>query len=413
MGLQSLIHQANLSSRRNLYIAVTLPAIGFLAAKLIVNLLSTASFTGVPTRASIYQAPPQRLLVEEDNVPYPADALPGGRNVDTPYGNTRVYEWGPEDGRRVLFVHGISTPCIALARMAHQLVRTGCRVMLFDLYGRGYSDAPDPNVYRQDINLFSLQILSVLASSKQNWMKGFTMVGYSLGGGIAAAFTSYYPHLVESLVLIAPGGLLRPTRISLSSKLLYSGILPDRLVNHIVKSKLQAGENRPNVPKMKSVKIKLDVADAAAEELPDENAAHAADSCSPIFEDRPTVSPATAVAWQTEVHNGFIPAFVSSIEWAPIHDGHDRWRMIAERCECRRNNAHGDSIPTGLKEGRILMILSTSDVVVSIDEIEDDATTALGSQNLLTVKLPGGHDLPITNSEGCARAMLDFWASAV
>lgn len=43
----------------------------------------------------------------------------------------RVYEWGPEDGHKVLLVHGITTPCIALGAVAHGLVDNGCRVMLF------------------------------------------------------------------------------------------------------------------------------------------------------------------------------------------------------------------------------------------------------------------------------------------
>lgn len=68
---------------------------------------------------------------EASALDYPPDALPGGRYVDSPYGIIRVYEWGPEDGRKVLFVHGITTPCIALGALAQGLVDKGCRVMLF------------------------------------------------------------------------------------------------------------------------------------------------------------------------------------------------------------------------------------------------------------------------------------------
>jgi pimeloyl-ACP methyl ester carboxylesterase len=60
------------------------------------------------------------------------------------------------------------------------------------------------------------------------------MIGYSLGGGIAASFTSYFPNLVESLVLIAPAGLMRSTRIHWTSKLLYGGFLPRKLVEYLV-----------------------------------------------------------------------------------------------------------------------------------------------------------------------------------
>jgi hypothetical protein len=51
--------------------------------------------------------------------------------VESPYGTLQVYEWGPEDGRKVLFIPGISTPCIAFKGMAERLVNAGYRVMLF------------------------------------------------------------------------------------------------------------------------------------------------------------------------------------------------------------------------------------------------------------------------------------------
>jgi len=78
---------------------------------------------------------PKLSAEEASNLPYPPDVLPGARDVTTPYGTIRVYEWGPQDGRKVLLVHGISTPCIALAGVAERLVEKGCRVMLFGEYG--------------------------------------------------------------------------------------------------------------------------------------------------------------------------------------------------------------------------------------------------------------------------------------
>lgn len=74
---------------------------------------------------------PQLSKEDIKNLPYPPDALPGARDIDSPYGRIRLYEWGPEGGPRVLLIHGISTPSIALGRLAHKLVENGCRVMLF------------------------------------------------------------------------------------------------------------------------------------------------------------------------------------------------------------------------------------------------------------------------------------------
>lgn len=42
-----------------------------------------------------------------------------------------MYEFGPEDGPKVIHVHGITTSSITLGRIANGLVDRGCRVMLF------------------------------------------------------------------------------------------------------------------------------------------------------------------------------------------------------------------------------------------------------------------------------------------
>ena len=62
---------------------------------------------------------------------YPIDAFPGSRQFKTVYGTIHVFEWGPEDGEKVLLVHGLGTPCIALGDMAKELVRKGYRVMIY------------------------------------------------------------------------------------------------------------------------------------------------------------------------------------------------------------------------------------------------------------------------------------------
>lgn len=88
------------------------------------------------TTPKIISSPTKSLLptltaAEIDDLPYPPDILPGGRHVQSPYGTMRVYEWGPEQGKKVLLIHGISTPCIALGGIAHGLVEKGCRVMIY------------------------------------------------------------------------------------------------------------------------------------------------------------------------------------------------------------------------------------------------------------------------------------------
>lgn len=386
-----------------------------LCAYILARTILTVSRAKLPKGPRIYQSPLQDTLsssTDPDSLPYPPDALPGARDVSSPYGRIRVYEWGPATGRKVLFIHGISTPCIAFASLAQHLVDRGCRVLLFDLFGRGYSDAPEPRRYRQDMGLWTAQILTVLASSPLNWTTAeerFTLVGYSMGGGIGASFTSYFPHLVGSLVLIAPGGLLRHTRIATSSKLLYSGLLPSRVVDYFVARRLRG--NKPYTPPSQT---KSTVSDAAASEVPG-HPALAPDSDAPIFSDRPAVSIADAVAWQVDTHPGFLASFISSIRYAPVSDEHERWTIVGDRCRARRGAASSvDSgeLP-GLDEKKVLVLLGKDDSVIVADEIEEDATRVLGKDNVDVVRLEGGHDVPVVNAKGCCEEIVRFWGDSV
>ncbi|KAI9874324.1 MAG: hypothetical protein M1830_009881, partial [Pleopsidium flavum] len=61
---------------------------------------------------------------------YPPNILPGARDVSTPYGVMRCYEWGPEGGRKVVMVHGDTTPGPMLGPIARALVKRGCRILI-------------------------------------------------------------------------------------------------------------------------------------------------------------------------------------------------------------------------------------------------------------------------------------------
>jgi hypothetical protein len=111
------------------YVLIGAASLGTL---LVVGTVSSALRSNKPKPIASPKDAVQGLSAEElTTLPYPLDALPGARDVDSPWGSIRVYEWGPEDGEKVLLIHGISTPSIALADLAHKLVGRGCRVMLF------------------------------------------------------------------------------------------------------------------------------------------------------------------------------------------------------------------------------------------------------------------------------------------
>ncbi len=274
---------------------------------------------------------------------YPPDVLPGARDVETPYGTIKVFEWGPEDGEKVLLMHGISTPCLCQSDLAEELVSQGHRVMLFDYFGRGYSDSPDDIPF--DMRLYTSQILLVLASSPLPWTgnNAFHLMGYSLGGAIAASFASYFPHLLRSLTLIAGGGLIRPYHVSWKSKLIYSqGLLPEWFLQRLVKARLTAPASRANGAQAvvtegttESEFITLDPGALEAQkeshkqkhENSDVNGGDAFDNAV-LSRHRPGITVSQVMAWQIRHHQGYIPAFMSSIRHAPIYEQQEDWLRL-------------------------------------------------------------------------------------
>ncbi|KAF9878482.1 hypothetical protein CkaCkLH20_03974 [Colletotrichum karsti] len=331
--------------------------------------------------------------------PYPPDALPGARDVATPYGNLRVYEWGPEDGERVLLLHGIGTPCLALGGTAGEFVQRGWRVMTFDFFGRGYSDAPTDLPY--DSRLYTTQILLALASSPLRGWTGndaFHLLGYSLGGAVAASFASSSPHLVKSLTLIAPGGLIRSAaHVGWRSRLLYnSDLLPEFLRRFLVSRRLHPAPSRKgDVPEKETV-------DDA------ENAAAAAD-----WDGLQLVGGARigdVVAWQLGCHPGYVRSYMSTIRHAPIYDRADEeWKALAGVLEARRREGGGEGGPPGLRKGRVLFVLGERDEIVVPGETVWDARRVLGEDAVEVLVLKGGHEVGVTKGKEIVGGVLAAW----
>ena len=133
--------------------------------------------------------------------PPPRDRAPG-QFADLPQGRT-YYRWsGPEDGPVAVCVHGLSTPSYVFAATERSLADLGYRVLTYDLYGRGYSARPTA---AQSSSFFLRQLRALLAD--QDVGGPVTLVGYSMGAAIAAAFAAGDPSRVNAMVLIAPAGL--------------------------------------------------------------------------------------------------------------------------------------------------------------------------------------------------------------
>lgn len=349
---------------------------------------------GRRVRGGVVESPRTTLLPhlserEIAALPYPPDVFDGARDVQGPYGSVRVYEFGPEEGRKVLLVHGISTPCLSLGGVAHGLVERGCRVMLFDLPGRGYSDTPAD--VDQDARLFASCILIVLASSRLSWMgdDGFSMVGYSLGGGISAAFTSYFPALVRSLVLVAPSGLLRDSHISRTSKVIYTKeTVFEPLLLKVVQRRLMKTVPEPHKDGGDG-KEEIGAASVAQAEVNVEGNQRVV-----LSKARPDITIEAAVNHQVTNHRGFVGSFMSSIRYGPIQNQHELWRKVGA--------------DMAAKGREVLIILGDRDPVIHCAELQEDAGEVLQGRVKFVI-MDAGHEAPVAQGPAVAQHIWDFW----
>ena len=111
-------------------------------------------------------------------------------------------EGGPEGGPVAVCVHGLTTPSFVWDPLARGLAGIGWRVLVYDLYGRGFSDRPGG---AQDSAFFTRQLDELLQD--QGIAGDITLLGYSMGGAIATAIAAPQPGRLRQLVLIAPAGL--------------------------------------------------------------------------------------------------------------------------------------------------------------------------------------------------------------
>ncbi|KAF9972527.1 hypothetical protein BGZ65_009773, partial [Modicella reniformis] len=139
---------------------------------------------------------------------YPEDYYSGGQYVELSHGETHYFLFGPEDGKKIVFVHGFSVPASVYSSVARQMANNGCRVLLYDLYSRGYTEGPSEDHNSQ---LYVAQLRELLLHV--GWTK------CNFGGGIVACYSHQFPEAVQSLTFISPGGLLLHSQIPLVGKI--------------------------------------------------------------------------------------------------------------------------------------------------------------------------------------------------
>lgn len=124
-----------------------------------------------------------------------------GAFIQLPNGMTHYELGGNESGEVVVLVHGFSVPYFIYDPTFRFLTQAGFRVLRYDLFGRGFSDRPHADY---NLDLFVNQLVDLLDALR--FTHPVNLIGLSMGGLIASAFTVRHPERVNKLVLIDPAG---------------------------------------------------------------------------------------------------------------------------------------------------------------------------------------------------------------
>jgi len=175
------------------------------------------------------------LLYSKNTLHLPNFISPSCEYIELGAGTTCYQVQGPPAADLVVMIHGLSTWSFDVAGFKESFLSKGYRVLTYDLYGRGFSDAPDA-VY--NVKLFVSQLAELLYKIDIS-DKPFHLLGISMGGGIASTFAVTFPEKIKTLTLVAPVGLMelplsaKLTRFPILADLLYPIIGPTILVSRV------------------------------------------------------------------------------------------------------------------------------------------------------------------------------------
>jgi pimeloyl-ACP methyl ester carboxylesterase len=114
----------------------------------------------------------------------------------------RFADPGEGNAGTIVLLHGFSNPSYVYRDYFKSLSDAGYLVVAPDFFGRGYSDRP---AGPYDEALYLAQVDEVV--DRYSMGRAVHLVGYSMGGSIAARYAAKYPNKVETVGLIAPAGL--------------------------------------------------------------------------------------------------------------------------------------------------------------------------------------------------------------
>lgn len=141
----------------------------------------------------------------------PAELYPNGRagitvrRLELSTGvSVRVIESGPANGKPVVMLHGWGASVYMYRQAMDLLPSSGLRAIAVDLRGYGLSDKPT-NAGAYSLDAYCADVDALLDALE---LPSASLIGQSMGGGLALRYALRSPARVSRLVLVNPVGLV-------------------------------------------------------------------------------------------------------------------------------------------------------------------------------------------------------------
>jgi pimeloyl-ACP methyl ester carboxylesterase len=220
--------------------------------------------------------------------------------------------------------------------------------------------------------------LFAASSSPLPWCtKSFSIIGFSLGGGITMDFAATFPHLIRSVALLAPAGLIRE--------------LPDAYVSF--RQAARDGKSDAELNDMLAGVLGV----GEDEDSQDDVVANAAALLRWQYENHQvSVSAITRDSILLTSGQGHATSFVSTLLNGPVQGQHEIWR---EACKVLSEK----QLARESKE-KLVAICGSSDTVVRPEHVKEDLDGMIGPENYVYQTVEGGHGF-LLDQDACEQVV--------
>lgn len=212
------------------------------------------------------------------------------------------------------------------------------------------------------------------------------------------SFAAHFPNLVNSIILLAPGGIIRSMPSAYETAFFrHPSLVPSSYLRRLVRKALGADLANGQYPLTKSVDTLLDQAEfkVAGESKPSTN------------EDS---NMSAVVQWQIDNHQGFIRSFINTIQHGPIQHQHPDWYKVCRIIKGESSGTQCCSQPCRIQNSKILVIFGEEDDIVIGKEVSEDLIQIFGGEEHVEFKIvSGGHGFPVASCEEVVKHIAEFW----